>query len=131
MCIRDRSIRGMGIGGAIGFLSGMIVSLTVVPSCLFLIKQEVLTKWKFKKKITLNFNFFNRTQKLVLKRPIKVFLTFTFISTLCFGLFFITPLDYSQLSTAPDRYTSKQGFNLISEHLGEDKLNQIIILYNE
>ncbi|UJG44604.1 MAG: MMPL family transporter [Candidatus Heimdallarchaeum endolithica] len=126
---RIPSIRGMGIGGAIGFLSGMIVSLTVVPSCLFLIKQEVLTKWKFKKKITPNFNLFNRTQKLVLRRPMKVFLTFTFISALCFGLFFITPLDYSQLSTAPDRYISKQGFNLISEHLGEDKLNQIIILY--
>ncbi|MHA1352345.1 MAG: MMPL family transporter [Candidatus Heimdallarchaeaceae archaeon] len=126
---RIPSIRGMGIGGAIGFLSGMVVSLTVVPSCLFLIKQEFLTKWKFKKKILPKFDLFGKSQKLVLKHPTRVFFAFTIISALCFGLFFITPLDYSQLSTAPDRYISKQGFNLISEHLGEDKLNQIVILY--
>ncbi|MHA1303117.1 MAG: MMPL family transporter, partial [Candidatus Heimdallarchaeaceae archaeon] len=124
------TLKGMGIGGAIGFLSGMGVSLTVVPSILLLINKDLLLKWRFNMP-KLKWGQYSATKmmKKSIKKPVRV-ITISMIAALIgISLFLVTPVDYAQLSSAPDRYLSKQGFDAMSNYMGEEKLNQIIVLF--
>ena len=121
---------GLGIGGTIGFLTSMVVSLTLVPSILVLIKSEFLTKWRinfklFKKK---NFSIIKYVKKTV-KNPKKVLIVALAISLLGLVAFILVPTDYAQITTAPQSYHTRQGLDEIYEHMGIDHISQVVIIF--
>ncbi len=120
----------MGIGGAIGFLTSMVVSLTLIPSILILIDDKILTKWKltFKKIKIPKFSLIKYVRKAV-HSPKKVLIITFIIALVGTGIFFIIPIDYAQISSAPESYYSRQGIDAINEHMGSEYTSQIIILF--
>jgi len=121
---------GMGVGGAIGFLTSMIVSLTLIPAILILIDDKILTKWKLvlpklKKR---RFSVINQVRKAV-RNPKKVLIVAFVIVIVATGVFFIVPTDFSQISSAPKSYYSRQGMDAINQHMGPEYTSQIIILF--
>ena len=122
--------RGMGIGGTIGFLTSMIVSLTLIPSILVLINEKYLLKWKFTfKKLKLpSFSIRNVLKKTVQKRKI-VLIVAILLAVLGTGIFLILPTDYAQISTAPESYHSRQGLDAVNLHMGTEYISQITLLF--
>jgi RND superfamily putative drug exporter len=121
---------GMGISGIIGFLTSMVVSLTLVPSILILLNKDILTKWK------LNLKIFQKRKGTLIKyvkravqKPKKVLLISIIISLIGIGIFFAVPTDYAQISSAPQTYQSRQGLDAINEHMGIEYISQISLLF--
>ena len=122
---------GMGVGGAIGFLTSMLVSLTLVPAILILVDEKILTKWKLvipKMKKIPRFSIINQVRKAV-KNPKKVLIVAFIIIIIATGVFFIVPTDYTQISSAPESYYSRQGLDAINRHMGPEYTSQIVILF--
>ncbi len=123
---------GMGVGGAIGFLTSMIVSLTLIPAILILIDDKILTKWKLvlrrKKKKKKKFSVIKQVRKAV-NNPKKVLIVAAIIVIVATGIFFAIPTDFTQISSAPKSYYSRQGMDVINEHMGPEYTSQIIILF--
>ena len=121
---------GLGIGGTIGFLTSMVVSLTLLPSILILLKEDYLSKWRiniksFKK---LKFSPIKQVKKHV-RKPKKILLIALVCSILGLTVFFLVPMDYAQISTAPQSYLTRQGLDAINEHMGVEYINQVVILF--
>lgn len=122
--------RGMGIGGAIGFLSSALVSLTFLPSILFLINSNILTKWKIKlPKISAPKLNIDKYVRKAVKNPGKVLIISIILSLTFTGIFFLIPTDYAQLSSAPQYYKTKQGYDAINNYMGVEYTSQIIIIF--
>ncbi|GAG67900.1 unnamed protein product, partial [marine sediment metagenome] len=45
------------------------------------------------------------------------------------GIFFLVPTDYAQLSSAPQYYKTKQGYDAINNYMGVEYTSQIIIIF--
>ncbi|MHA1223367.1 MAG: MMPL family transporter [Candidatus Heimdallarchaeaceae archaeon] len=136
---------GLGIGGVIGFLTSLAVSITLLPSILVLIDEKFLTKWKlslkipkrlkklkiFTKKKPLNKKKFsiNRQIKRAVDNPKKVLFAALIISAIGISVFLIIPTDYAQISTAPESYFTRQGIDAIENYLGTEYLSQITIVF--
>lgn len=122
--------RGMGIGGTIGFLTSMIVSLTLIPAILVLINEKYLIKWKFTfKKIKVpSFSITNALKKIVQKRKI-VLIVSVILALLGTGIFLILPTDYAQISSAPESYHSRQGLDAVNLYMGTEYISQITLLF--
>ena len=122
--------RGMGIGGTIGFLTSLIVSITLIPSILILVNQKYLLKWRFNfKKIKMpSFSVKNLLRKIVQKRKIVLIISLL-LSVLGTGIFLILPTDYAQISSAPESYHSRQGLDAVSQYMGNEYVSQITILF--
>ncbi len=121
---------GLGIGGAIGFLTGMIVSLTLIPSILVLINAEILTKWKLDlKKLKTPKLSINKALRKAVNNPKKVLAVAIILAGVGTGIFFIVPLDYAQITTAPSFYQSRQGVDAINQHMGTEYISQIMIVF--
>ncbi|MHA1345547.1 MAG: MMPL family transporter [Candidatus Heimdallarchaeaceae archaeon] len=122
---------GMGFGGAIGFFTSMIVSLTVVPAILLLINPKYLTKWKLSLKRIKKpkFSVINGVKKVV-KHPGKVLAIAFTLALIGTGVFLLVPTDYAQISTAPQSYQSRQGLDALNHHMGPEFTSQIIILFH-
>ena len=123
---------GMGFGGAIGFFTSMVVSLTVVPAILLLIKPEFLTKWKIKMNFLKvkkpKFTVINYVKKAV-NHPVKVLSIAVIAALIGTGIFILVPTDYAQISTAPQTYHSRQGIDALNEYMGPEFTSQVIILF--
>jgi len=121
---------GLGIGGTIGFLTSMVVSLTLVPSILILIKADILTKWRINFRLFKNrkYSIINTVRKSV-QNPKKILIIALIISLVGATIFFIVPTDYAQISTAPQSYDSRQGLDAINQHMGVEQISQVIILF--
>ena len=127
---RFATATGMGIGGTIGFLTSMVVSLTLIPAILILIKSDYLTKWRInikplKKR---NYSIIKYVKKSV-QNPKKILIVALIISIVGLAIFLIVPTDYAQISTAPQTYYTRQGLDAINEHMGVDQISQVILLY--
>ncbi|MCE7742138.1 MAG: MMPL family transporter [Candidatus Heimdallarchaeota archaeon] len=127
---RFATATGLGIGGSIGFLTSMVVSLTLIPALLILIKADILTKWR------INFKLFKKRKFSIMKyvkksvqNPKKILVIALVISIIGTVIFFVVPTDYAQISTAPPTYYSRQGLDAINEHMGVDQISQVIILF--
>ena len=121
---------GMGISGIIGFLTSMVVSLTLVPSILVLLNKNILTKWKLDMKI------FQKRRGTLMKyvrkavqKPKKVLLVSVIISLIGIGVFIAVPTDYAQISSAPQTYITRQGLDSINQHMGTEYISQISLLF--
>ena len=121
---------GMGISGIIGFLTSMVVSLTLVPSILVLLNKNILTKWKLDMKI------FQKRRGTLMKyvrkavqKPKKVLLISVIISLIGIGVFIAVPTDYAQISSAPQTYITRQGLDSINQHMGTEYISQISLLF--
>ncbi|MCG3256962.1 MAG: MMPL family transporter [Candidatus Heimdallarchaeota archaeon] len=121
---------GMGIAGIIGFLTSMVVSLTLVPAILILLNQNILTKWR------INLKIFQKRKGSIIKyvkkavqKPKKVLLVFVIISLVGIGIFIAVPTDYAQISSAPQSYQSRQGLDAITQHMGTEYISQISLLF--
>ncbi len=121
---------GMGISGIIGFLTSMVVSLTLVPSILILLNQNILSKWKINIKILKKRRgtLMKYVRKAV-KKPKKVLIASVIISLIGLGVFLAVPTDYAQISSAPQAYQSKQGLDAINQHMGVEYISQISLLF--
>ncbi len=122
---------GMGFGGAIGFFTSMVVSLTVVPAILLLINPKYLTKWKLSLKRIKKpkFSVINIVNKAV-KNPGKVLAVAFALAIIGTGAFLLVPTDYAQISTAPESYQSRQGIDALNHHMGSEFTSQILILFH-
>lgn len=121
---------GLGIGGAIGFLTSMIVSLTLIPSILVLINDEILTKWKLDlKKLKTPRLSINKALRKAVNNPKKILTIAIIIAGVGTGIFFTVPLDYAQITTAPSFYQSRQGIDAINQHMGTEYISQIMIVF--
>jgi len=136
---------GLGVGGVIGFLTSLAVSITLLPSILILIDEKFLTKWKLSLKIPKRLKEFrilakektskkkkfsiNREIKRAVENPKKVLLVALIISAIGIGVFLIIPTDYAQISTAPEFYFTRQGIDAIENYLGTEYLSQITIVF--
>ena len=121
---------GMGISGIIGFLTSMVVSLTLVPSILVLLNKNILTKWKLDMKI------FQKRRGTLMKyvrkavqKPKKVLLISVIISLIGIGVFIAVPTDYAQISSAPQTYITRQGLDSINQYMGTEYISQISLLF--
>jgi len=121
---------GLGIGGALGFLTGMIVSLTLVPSILVLVSDKILIKWKLDlEKFKVPKLSINKALRKVVNNPKKVLAISIIVAAIGTGIFFIVPLDYAQITTAPSFYQSRQGVDAINQHMGTEYISQIMIVF--
>ncbi len=127
---RFATATGLGIGGTIGFLTSMVVSLTLIPAILILANADILTKWRINIKLfkRRKFSVITHVKKSV-KNPKKVLVIALIISIVGTVVFFVVPTDYAQISTAPQTYYSRQGLDAINEHMGVDQISQVIILF--
>ncbi len=122
---------GMGFGGAIGFFTSMVVSLTVVPAILLLINPKYLTKWKLslKRKKKPRFSAIDGVKKAV-NNPGKVLAVAFALAIIGTGSFLLVPTDYAQISTAPQSYQSRQGLDALNYYMGPEFTSQIVILFH-
>jgi len=122
---------GMGFGGAIGFFTSMVVSLTVVPAILLLINPKYLTKWKLSLKRIKKpkFSVINIVKKAV-NNPGKVLAVAFALAIIGTGAFLLVPTDYAQISTAPQSYQSRQGIDALNYYMGSEFTSQIVILFH-
>ncbi len=121
---------GLGIGGALGFLTSMLVSLTLVPSVLVLVNDKILTKWKLDlKKLKIPKLSVSKALRKAVNNPVKVLVIALIIAGIGIGIFFIVPLDYAQITTAPSYYQSRQGVDAINQHMGTEYISQIMIVF--
>ncbi len=122
---------GMGFGGAIGFFTSMVVSLTVVPSILLLVNPKYLTKWKLSLKRIKKpkFSVINGVKKAV-NNPGKVLAVAFALALIGTGVFLLVPTDYAQISTAPQSYQSRQGIDALNHYMGPEFTSQIVILFH-
>ncbi len=127
---RFATATGLGIGGTIGFLTSMVVSLTLIPAILILVKADILTKWRINIKLFKGrkFSIIKYVKKTV-HNPKKILVIALIISVVGAVIFFIVPTDYAQISTAPQTYHSRQGMDAITEHMGVEQISQVIILF--
>jgi len=121
---------GMGIGGMIGFLTSMVVSLTLIPAVLILVNDKYLTKWRFSfKKLKLPKISLAKGVRKSVRNPKFVLVAALVFALIGTGIFLITPTDYAQISTAPTSYHSRQGLDSVSNYLGTEYISQITLLF--
>ena len=121
---------GLGIGGALGFLTGMLVSLTLVPAILVLVNDKILTKWKLDlKKLKIPKISVSKALRKAVNNPAKALAIALIIAGAGTGIFFIVPLDYAQITTAPSFYQSRQGVDAINQYMGTEYISQIMVVF--
>ncbi len=117
-------MKGIGIAGIIAVLSAMIVSITLVPAILALLRREWFQKWKFRR--TIKEKFYQK-MKIGIQNPIKVLSVAFMISVVGTSIFFFSSVDYG-LPTS-EKYLSGRGDEAINKYYGSTYASQIIITY--
>jgi RND superfamily putative drug exporter len=121
---------GMGIGGMIGFITSMLVSLSLIPAVLILINEKYLTKWRFSfKKLKLPKFSLTKGVRRSVKNPKIVLAAAVVVALIGTGIFLITPMDYAHISTAPTSYQSRQGLDSVNTYLGTEYISRITLLF--
>lgn len=122
-------MKGIGIAGIIAVVTGMLISITLVPAILALLHREWFEKWKFRSVIKENVkNKFYHKMKISIQNPLKI-LSIAFIITIVgTTIFFFSPINYG-LPSSSDRYLSSKGDEAIDKYYGSTYASQIIITY--